>query len=90
MWGIFIPSLPIQHGHLEMAEKGELICDDSVSPSPAITPRQSMTEVESCISTSGDHKAPSTTVPTATHTKDSRDEHAKTFTKGSSCCCKHI
>lgn len=79
--------LSMQHGHLEMAEKGELICDDSVSPSPVITPRQSMTEVESCINTSSDHKDLSTTVPTATDTNDSQDEQVKTFTKGSGYCC---
>lgn len=37
-----------------MAEKGELICDNSVTPSPAATPRQSMTEVESSKQTGGE------------------------------------
>lgn len=35
-----------QQGYLELAEKGELICDNSVSPSPAATPRQSVSELE--------------------------------------------
>lgn len=30
-----------------MAAKGELLCDEGVSQSPALTPRQSMSEVES-------------------------------------------
>ncbi len=48
-----LPLYPyIQHEYLQLAEKGELICDDSVSPSPAATPRQSMTEVESSKQTS--------------------------------------
>ena len=87
----YSPPPPMQHGYLEMAEKGELVCDGSISPSPAITPRQSMTEVESSINTSNDHKDPSTTVPTTTNTEDcEEEEQAETFTKGSDYCCKHL
>ena len=42
-----------------MSEKGELLCDESVTPSPAATPRQSMTEVESSKQTTDGESTPS-------------------------------
>ena len=69
-----------------MAEKGELICDESVSPSPAATPRQSMTEVESSKQTGGEK----TTSSVESSTENSQEAKAgaeqagaKANTKGS-------
>ena len=69
-----------------MAEKGELVCDESVSPSPAATPRQSMTEVETSKQTGGEM-----TSSPARSTSDQNQEvkanveqpEAETNTKGS-------
>lgn len=72
-----------------MAEKGELICDNSVSPSPAATPRQSMTEVESGKQTS-DGTTPS---PARSSSEQNQEVKAKpeqpeaeANTKGSNTC----
>ena len=68
-----------------MAENGELICDDSVSPSPAVTPRQSMAEVDSSKQTGGE-----VTSPAKSSTQDlkanAEQAEAETDTKGSSMC----
>ena len=69
-----------------MAEKGELICDESVSPSPAATPRQSMTEVESSKQTSGETtSSPARSTSEQNHEVNAKAEQpeAEANTKGS-------
>lgn len=67
-----------------MAEKGELICDDSVPASPAITPRPSTSEVDD--KKIGDENSDNamTTMSSAGDNQDvkSSDDQAKTDTKG--------
>ena len=68
-----------------MAEKGELICDESVSPSPAATPRQSMTEVESSKQTSdGTTPSPARSSSEQNQEVKAKDEQpeAEAITKG--------
>ena len=55
-----------------MAEKGELVCVESVSPSPAVTPRQSMAEPDSSKQTDGE-----ITSPAKTSTGDNQDVKAE-------------
>ena len=70
----------MQRKYLEMAEKGELICDESVPPSPAVTPRQSMADTQDSTRT-GD-ESPSAALPTLS--SSSAGEQAKEDEKGSS------
>ena len=67
-----------------MAEKGELVCEESVSPSPAATPRQSMTEVESSKHTGGSSPARSSSSEQNQEVKVKAEQpEAKADTKGS-------
>ena len=80
----------VQHKCLEMAEKGELVCEESVPPSPAVTPRQSMADSQES-SRTGDQNS-STTVLSDTSDSKTTDEQAKEEEKGTVCvcvCCQH-
>ena len=65
-----------QHKYLELTEIGELECDNSVSTSPAITPRQSTFEVEDSKDTSGENAE--TTVLAKTSSEGNQNDKSNT------------